>query len=246
MLHVAQASGCNGDNCLNNFRNNAVSASSFCQTFTTATVTATTGYPTFMHSECTAAPLRLSIACTCLAGGVSTTTSTTTTTSCRATPTCTQAVSNGGFEGDSMPWVLTSDGGTTSAFFDTGNPLAGRGDLSIAAAHNVGLYVTVSQPVTLCQGQDYRLVYYLQSNAAGGGNCQTAASLSYMAGGTSQTTTIVDFTSLTRSAYTGFSGTIRVPSGTAYTLSISFGCPPINPQSGSSSGLLDQVAMYLI
>jgi hypothetical protein len=83
------AAACNQDNCYNNLAHNSVSASSFCNTFTTTTNTATTGLPTFINSECGYA--RLSSACSCLYTAASTTSltssSSSTSSSCQATAT---------------------------------------------------------------------------------------------------------------------------------------------------------------
>ena len=55
---------CNNDNCNRALRASISAASSFCATYTTSAVTATTGIPTYIPSTC--GPSRISSACTCV------------------------------------------------------------------------------------------------------------------------------------------------------------------------------------
>ncbi|KAL8693982.1 MAG: hypothetical protein Q9218_001280 [Villophora microphyllina] len=55
---------CNSDNCNRALRVSISAANSFCATYTTATVTASTGIPTYIPSTC--GPSRISSACTCV------------------------------------------------------------------------------------------------------------------------------------------------------------------------------------
>jgi len=59
---AALAAQCNADNCYNQIAR--FSASAFCSAFTTATVTAVTGFPTFVSTSCGAS--RVSSACSCI------------------------------------------------------------------------------------------------------------------------------------------------------------------------------------
>lgn len=54
---------CNSDNCLRALKAEPLPASAFCSTYTTSSVTATTGIPTYIPTTC--APSRISSACSC-------------------------------------------------------------------------------------------------------------------------------------------------------------------------------------
>ncbi|KAK6504446.1 hypothetical protein TWF506_002643 [Arthrobotrys conoides] len=60
-----RAPGCNRDNCLRAMTARISTASTFCPTFTTATVTATTALGPW-QSQCGSNPARVSSACSCL------------------------------------------------------------------------------------------------------------------------------------------------------------------------------------
>lgn len=65
------------DSCASAFSANLASASAFCKTFTTGTVTATTGLPSVFASACSSKTSKLSVECTCyVTGAAATTTST--------------------------------------------------------------------------------------------------------------------------------------------------------------------------
>lgn len=59
---LASAATCNADNCYRQLAGG--SASAFCATYTTATSTATTGFPAYVSPSC--GPVRVSSACSCL------------------------------------------------------------------------------------------------------------------------------------------------------------------------------------
>lgn len=67
------------DSCASAFSANLASASAFCKTFTTGTVTATTGFPAVFASACSSKTSKLSAECTCYVTGAAATTSATTT-----------------------------------------------------------------------------------------------------------------------------------------------------------------------
>src|SRR6266566_7029299 len=113
------AAACNFDNCYNQLAHHSGDASSFCAALTmTQTVTAVTGFPTYLSTSCGAA--RASSACSCLWPAGSTATATTATaatvtvtatvtsvsvTTVSVCPSATNLVVNGGFETDDLsPW----------------------------------------------------------------------------------------------------------------------------------------------
>ena len=116
---------CNNDNCNRALRASISAASSFCATYTTSTVTATTGIPTYIPSTC--GPSRISSACTCVV-----------TKSACAFNAPTQVVQDPGFEttpdpkvsdsvhsGAGTPWQATDTAGKD--FFVQGDGHTGPG-----------------------------------------------------------------------------------------------------------------------
>ena len=116
---------CNNDNCNRALRASISAASSFCATYTTSTVTATTGIPTYIPSTC--GPSRISSACTCVV-----------TKSACAFNAPTQVVQDPGFEatpdpnvsdsvhsGAGTPWLATDT--TGDDFFVQGDGYSGPG-----------------------------------------------------------------------------------------------------------------------
>lgn len=71
-------SACASDNCFRQLASRTASASPFCHTFTTATTTAVTGFPTYLSTSCGVA--RASSVCSCLWPAAPTTSPPTTTT----------------------------------------------------------------------------------------------------------------------------------------------------------------------
>ena len=59
-----RSNGCQGDNCLRALEQGTATA--FCQTYTTAVLTATSAIPTPIASQCDHKPSQVSSACTCL------------------------------------------------------------------------------------------------------------------------------------------------------------------------------------
>ncbi|KAK3332948.1 hypothetical protein B0T19DRAFT_113798 [Cercophora scortea] len=109
-LTGANAAACAADNCYNQLARHTPSASAFCATFTTATVTAITALPTYISTSCGTS--RVSSACSCLwprsasttsttsAPGTTTVTVTVTATAC---PTSTNLLKNPAIPG-LAPW----------------------------------------------------------------------------------------------------------------------------------------------
>lgn len=82
------------DACASAFTASSAAAASFCQTYTTAKSTATSGLPAFVSSYCSTKTAKASSACSCLVTGAATaTTATTTATTLKTTTTSTTAVS---------------------------------------------------------------------------------------------------------------------------------------------------------
>ena len=112
---------CSEDNCLRALRNHITSASQFCNTYTTSTNTASTGFPTYVPTTC--GPTRVSSACSCAI-----------TKGPCATNAPTQVVQLPGFEKDSTapgfqstnydgPWNATDT--ASRIFFTTGDAWEG-------------------------------------------------------------------------------------------------------------------------
>ncbi|KAK3381104.1 hypothetical protein B0H63DRAFT_196625 [Podospora didyma] len=97
------SAACASDNCYNQLARRTASASSFCATFTTATVTGVESFPTYLSTSC--GPARASSACSCLWPGPTTATVTVTSTATVAScPASTNLVVNGAIPGLS-PWT---------------------------------------------------------------------------------------------------------------------------------------------
>ena len=119
------AISCNGDNCLNALLRNSVSASSFCATYTQASVTVVTGLPTYVPTSCI--PSRVSSACTCVDLGP-----------CRPhAPT--QVVQDPSFENESLgaldrpqtdsPWSVSDTAGNGNDYYESVYPYDGNNEL---------------------------------------------------------------------------------------------------------------------
>ncbi|CAF9926114.1 MAG: hypothetical protein HETSPECPRED_006259 [Heterodermia speciosa] len=154
---------CNNDNCNRALRASISAASSFCATYTTSTVTATTGIPTYIPSTC--GPSRISSACTCVV-----------TKSACAFNAPTQVVQDPGFEatpdpkvsdsvhsGAGTPWLATDT--TGDDFFVQGDGYSGPGFWHVwgygSDFHGLTGTATLTQTLNFCTTSKYAFSAYV-------------------------------------------------------------------------------------
>ncbi|KAL8668245.1 MAG: hypothetical protein Q9202_000223 [Teloschistes flavicans] len=158
---------CNQDNCYRALSGSISAASSFCATYTTAIVTASTGTPTYIPSTC--GPSRISSACTCVV-----------TKNACAFNAPTQVVQDPGFEqspspkvsdsvhsGAGTPWQAVDTTGRD--YFDTGDGYSQPGFWVAWGYDNGGLTgtATLTQNLTFCTSSHYAFSAYVGRRPVG-------------------------------------------------------------------------------
>ncbi|KAL8640859.1 MAG: hypothetical protein Q9228_002261 [Teloschistes exilis] len=152
---------CNQDNCYRALSASISAASAFCATYTTATVTASTGIPTYLPSTC--GPSRVSSACTCVI-----------TKNACAFNAPTQVVQDSGFEqtpdpkisdsvhsGAGTPWHAFDTYGRD--FFDSGDGFNQKGAWVVWGFDYGGVTgtATLTQNLTFCTSSHYAFSAYV-------------------------------------------------------------------------------------
>ncbi len=138
------------------------SAQSFCQTYTQAVVTATTGFNPRFTSACGSDPSKYSLACSC---------GPTPTSAAPCAPTPSQTFQNGGFECGISPWRALVAHGTTYALTSPGKSGSFAFEVDqTGPIDGVGLgQATLSQLIYITQGTQYVLTFDTFFNSGNAG-----------------------------------------------------------------------------